>query len=831
MPAIVALIVAETITTTMIVAAGMEFIVIASMAYSMTNTPSVDEGQFNAASVNTATGDNGQQANTSVISAPLPLIYGQTKVGVNRVYVGASDADNSLLHIIANVCEGEIQGVVEVAGVPQIFFNDKIYTEYGTYVAWEFFPGNTTQAVSAELQSHIAEWNERKKRTAYIYAQYAYNRDMFQNAPDITLLVQGLKIYNPSTLVTEYSNNPALCALDFLTRSSRRGGMGFDISRIDLPSVIDAASYCDTKGWTCNLYLNENQSASDNFLHILATFRGALVYSGSTFKLKYKDLNYESVVMNFTEDDVVEIGASTLRIIQPSIFNTPNAVNCTFPNPENNYQFDNYILADNAAIAADGDYREDAISLRGVTNRSNVQKMANYFLEKLRLNKLVTFQTGSRAIPIEPMDLVTLTHSRPGWAAKVFRVSAPAISYSGTVALALEEEFASMYDDVYNLTEHTWKDTILPDPTAVVPSVINVTHAEETYYYRGRTFTRWNIYFDKPLSSVYPWWDYADIYTMVEGGDWKFMTKSDGDFTLDPVQEGITYYCKIVSVSVFGAKQLFADGYEVSKNIIGKTALPSNMTPITALAHGDNVSVYGTPLTDADIAIYELRLGDAWEGGLFIGSNETPNFRLVGVRPGTHTFWMAAKDNAGNYSETKSSAIVTVFYPSGYVDKHTWTWDFDGIGTFTNMEHAIYDGVDCLKCSHTGGVLVGTWLSPEYNMSSLQTVRVWGDFLTALESAGGTWDALFPSTTLWSDKLTSTTRWYEHLAPEYAGVLSAKLFWGPTTGALTNEGAKLEILAPEVSAQYLQVEITITDPDDGSNLYCKILDMVAAYWT
>ena len=797
----------------------------ASMAYTLTNRPKMGNVPSS-----TSQGDSGQQANTSIISAPLPLIYGETRVGINRVYVGTSGTDNSYLHVIANIGEGEIGGMVQAAGVDQFFLNDKLYNTFGGNVYYEFFNGSITQDVSAVLHAAIPEWNERKKRTAYLYARYLYNRDVFQSIPDITVLVRGLKIYNPSTGVTEYSNNPAYCALDFLTRSSRRGGMGFDISRIDLPSVIDAASYCTTKGWTCNLYLNENQSASDNFLHILATFRGALVYSGSIFKLKYKDLNYESVVMNFTEDDVVEQGTSTLRITQPSIFNTPNAVNCKFPNAENNYQFDDYVLADNAAILADGDYREEQITLQGTTSLTNVQKMANYFLEKLRLNKNTSFQTGSRAIPIEPMDLVTLTHSRPGWDAKMFRVASPAISYDGSVSLALEEEFASMYDDIYNLTDHVWKDTTLPDPSATVPSVINVSHSEEVYYYRDRSFTRWKIDFDRPLTSNYPWWDYADIYIKVGDGDWKFMTKSDGDYQVDPVQEGITYYCKMVSVSIFGTKQAFDTGYEVSKNIIGKVVLPSNMTPITALAHGDNVSVYGTILPDTDISIYELRLGDAWNGGLFIGSNETPNFRLVGVRPGTHTFWMAAKDNAGNYSTDKASAIVTVFYPSGYTDKHTWAWNFNGIGTFDNTEYVVYEAGDCLKCSHTGGVLTGTWLSPEYDMLALKTVRVWGDFVTSFASGGGTWDALFPGATLWSDKLTAQTRWYELLTPEYAGVLEAKLYWGSVTGQLTEVGDKLEILAPEVSARYLQVKVTITDPDAGSNLYLKTLNMKCAFW-
>jgi predicted phage tail protein len=285
--------------------------------------------------------------------------------------------------------------------------------------------------VETTLNTAIPEWNEPKKYTSYIYMRLKYDRDKFQSMPSITIELEGLKIYNPDTAVTEYSNNPALCALDFMTRSSRRGGMGFDIARIDLDTVIDAATYCDTKGWTCDLYLNENQSASDNFLQILATFRGVMVYSESKFKLKYRDLNYESSVMSLTEDDVIEQGVSSLKITQPSIFSTPNAVNCKFTNAEKKFTQDDYVLADSDVIATDGDYREEQIELWGVTSQTNVMKLANYYLERLRINKSVTMAIGSRGMALEPFDLVTLTHSRPGWSAKQLRVVNAAISPEG----------------------------------------------------------------------------------------------------------------------------------------------------------------------------------------------------------------------------------------------------------------------------------------------------------------------------------------------------------------------------------------------------------------
>jgi hypothetical protein len=375
------------------------------------------------------------------------------------------------------------------------------------------------------------------------------------------------------------------------------------------------------------------------------------------------------------------------------------------------------------------------------------------------------------------------------------------------------------------------------------------------------------------------------------------------------------------------------------------------------IAAGDTVTIFADELSEADIAGYEIRLGDTWEGGLFIAFNETPNIRLVGVRPGTHVFWMKAKDNAGIYSDTADSATVEVFYPPSYVDVATWSWDFDGIGTHDNTEHETYDGSDAVKCSHsasaelmpnqvdrdfsgasnwanvdvnaynetddltltasvadqyctcpvasmpttaglrytlkfdvdnlvdtwtiksfdgtqtlgtitadglqqeigwtaetTGGLrivadestssgdfdnftltryyvtLTGKWTSPEYDLLSVIPVRIWGDFVTAFEVSSGTWAAIFPGTSTWDDFITATTRWYELTQPDTAGNLSAKLFWGNVSGALSNSAEKLELLGIEIEARYVQVEITIIDPDDSANLHLKTLNMTAAYW-
>jgi hypothetical protein len=770
----------------------------------------------------------GSQINGCDTAKSLPLVYGRSRVGINKVYKGTNGSDNKYLHIIGTLCEGEIEGIVQEDGVDQIFLDDKLYTAYGNRVYYEIFNGSATQNVCSTLHNAIWEWNDPLRNTAYIYIRLQYDMNKFQGEPEVTVEIDGLKVYNPATGLTAYSQNPALCARDFLVRSSRRGGMGYAASRIDDTSITDAAAYCTAKGWLCDLVINNNQPAVDNFSDILGCFRGALIYSANKFKLKYRDLNYEAVSMSLTDDDIIE---KTLSVTQPDIFGTPNALVCKYPDAEKKYQITDFTFPDSTAIAVDGDYREETVNLLGVKDLSNVQRLAAYFLERMRINKTADLMTGSRGIALEPHDLVTLTASRTGWEAKQFRVTSAQMHYSGEVALGLEEEYSSFYDDVYNPQAHSWHDTTLPDPGDTIPSVTSVSITEETYSYRGRSFTRVKVDFDPPAEEDYPWWDYANIYISLDGGGtWKFATKATSDYLIDPVEEGKTYYCKIQSVNIWGAVQDFGDAYSASLTVTGRMATaPGNLASLTATAHGDAVAIMASPLTDPDIDGYEIRLGDSWSGGMYIGFNETPNIRLVGVRPGTHTFWAAAKNNAGLYSSTPVSVQVTVFYPANYTDKNTWAWDYDAIGTFDNTEHETYESGDALKCSHTDNVLTGTWTSPEYDLGSVKTVRVWGDFLHAFSAGSLTWANVFPD--IWSDEITASTKWYELLGAGVSGQIKARLYWGNTSGSLTNHADNFEILAPEITARYVKVVITMTDPDAGSNMHLRTLNMKAAYWS
>jgi len=347
------------------------------------------------------------------------------------------------------------------------------------------------------------------------------------------------------------------------------------------------------------------------------------------------------------------------------------------------------------------------------------------------------------------------------------------------------------------------------------------------YYYRNRSFTRWNIDFDAPAAIDYPWWDYAEIWLKIGSGDWRYMTRCDTNYSVDPVEEGETYSCKIRSVSIFGLKEDFDSCTTVTDTIVGATDAPGSLSAIVAIANGDSVTIYGTPLTGPDIEGYEIRLGISWASGIFISFNKNISLRLNGVRPGTHTFWAAAKNNSGFYSGTPVSATVEVFIPPGYSELATygsWAWDFSA-GTFVNTQHVTYDGEDSLKCSHTAGVLTGTWTSPTADLNAVTKVRLWGDFRIGFVSSATTWAGVYAANTWATIGLTQS--WAEIFSPTTASQLLATLRYRDDGGDPWQEITFFELLCAEVEARYISVVVTIIDPSLDANLYLKELNMLA----
>lgn len=315
----------------------------------------------------------------------LPILYGRGLLGGVRVFhntsntytnvapaVGSQLFHNSMdasragvkheyLTVQTALCFGDIQScqMVMVDGRQyddikyRAIIGSAEYLDEGRLMGGHRIHFNPTGGVVDPLMSSNYGILRPFTNVAYATSVFSLNRDDYQYSgiPELQFMCEGLKVStligNPGNLrlsqYKTYSNNPALCLLDYLM--SPVYGRGLNLAYIDLDSFYYAAKVCDTivlpsvplegvfwanKGGTrsiklyeCNLALSPSVSIRDNTETILETMGQAeLIWSGGKYKLS---LEYPALYTNnkiYNTGDVVQYISGTFvdiyRAIIPS---------------------------------------------------------------------------------------------------------------------------------------------------------------------------------------------------------------------------------------------------------------------------------------------------------------------------------------------------------------------------------------------------------------------------------------------------------------------------------------------------------------------------------
>lgn len=177
-----------------------------------------------------------QQNNTLAI----PIIYGKVKAAGNIIW--QSDPTQPTLQRLVSYADGPIQGFYEVK-LNDIDINTLSGCNYTAYT------GTATQTIDSRVTGSTdldrVKLAGGLKNLAYL-AFTAHASQQLSGNFTSTAIIKGslVRIYTDLTHFTDgnYSNNPAWCILDFLTRYN---GCGLSYDDIDIQSFIDSAAYCD----------------------------------------------------------------------------------------------------------------------------------------------------------------------------------------------------------------------------------------------------------------------------------------------------------------------------------------------------------------------------------------------------------------------------------------------------------------------------------------------------------------------------------------------------------------------------------------------------------
>lgn len=234
-------------------------------------------------------------ANKTSAGGKLPVIYGTRRVGAQIIYMDVSANDSRDLYVVYALSVGECDEIlgrtIELDGNPLTdsarfrdggyIGSDKISSGSGSlntasqnglgvelpagtfgsdptaryrYV-FNLHHGAASQTADPMLVASMPNWTSahRLDGVCYIAAHYGYDKEgMWRGIPQLTVQVRGKKVFDPrdntqtfGTVSTyKYSDNPALCFLDYIT--DNEVGKGLTESQINMPTFSSAANVCDT---------------------------------------------------------------------------------------------------------------------------------------------------------------------------------------------------------------------------------------------------------------------------------------------------------------------------------------------------------------------------------------------------------------------------------------------------------------------------------------------------------------------------------------------------------------------------------------------------------
>jgi len=624
---------------------------------------------FNLASALTADFDapdtgQGLLINKASSSEPLKVIYGYRRVGIVRVFAESDGKNNKFMHLILALAEGEIESIENV------YFHDKLSTDEQFTGKFELYKhlGSDTQAADATLVERLVSWTTAHKLSgvAYLYLRLEYDRTAWASGlPPITADIKGLKVYDPRTTTTAWSDNPVLCVRDYMTNA--RYGRGIPESQIDDASFIVAANYCDemvTKGgssqkrYTLNGVINVEKTPMSIVRNMMTSCRGILIFSGGKYKVVIDKPETASFVFN--EDNIV--GNWSISLGDKT--NTFNRIKAKIYNKDRSWQ-DDYITVDSPDLRAldNGLMLQQDAQLPFTSDEVTARQITTINLNQSRQQISVQFSATIQGMRAEVGDVVYITHSTTGWSNKKFRITAIAMSNADDVSIVALEYDETIYDfGTIPLIDAT-PNTNFYNPSVVIqPS--DLTLSEELYYTSSSSGVH---------SRLILRWVNNDGFALQYNIEYKLSADTDyiplavaqsSEYRIDDVAAGV-YDVRVRTMNDSGAT---SDWTYDSFGVVGLTEKPADITGFNIRAMDGSVYLVWDAVTDIDVihggyvrVRHSALVSNAtWDDGIDIGTRISGNITNTVLPLRAGTYMMKAVDSSGNFSNGYAASVTTV---------------------------------------------------------------------------------------------------------------------------------------------------------------------------
>ena len=684
----------------------------------------------------------GVLVNKSSNNENIPVVYGQRQLGIQKVFVESSGSNNNYLYLAGVLCEGNIESIDE------IYVNDKLVTWSGaltdqtvrtvnasdtnyykdgaSLISVQPFFGLDNQPVSS-LLDESTNWgsNHKLSGVAYLAFKFTWNQDAFTGGvPDIKVTLKGRKVYDPRLDSTKggsgahrqddsttwaFSNNPALCLLDYIRNSRFGKGLPNSAFETNYDSFKTSATTCETQVptysggsninlFTTNIVLDTNEKLLENVRELLNPMRGIFTYTSGVYKILVEGTGTSA--MTIDKDKII----GGIKIYGEKKNYKFNRVLGTFVNPEKNWQEDtvSFPPADDSGLDVADQYAtmlaedngtnlEGNFDFKGITNPYTAEEMCEVLLRRSRNALGVDLMCTSEALNLSIGDIVELTYSTGGFSAKPFRVYGLSINTDSTVNLQLIEHQDSFYTWASKTAAPVIADTTLPNPNTTQPPASVTLDDQLIEYSDGVVITALDVTIGASPDSFV---DYYQVeYKRSDETDYLISGQVTGLFhRILNVIDGDTYNVRVKAFNTLGVSSTYTSA---SRIIVGGIAPPSDVTDFSCNIIGGDAHLSWQQISDLDLAYYQIRYstqtsGASWANSVSLVEKVARPATSVTVPARVGSYLIKAVDKNGNYSSNETIIETNVLAIGNYnaVATQTESPTFSG----TKFQTIVSDG-------------------------------------------------------------------------------------------------------------------------------------------
>lgn len=380
-------------------------------------------------------------------SAPKVIIYGETLVSGLLFFAeeqeGEQDEDE-WLHMAIAVCAHKVEAITAV------WLGDDRIETYGTLAQYQVHNDETLPP--QDMLGRCPSWKTDMigKGMCWVRISLKFDQEKYPaGVPNVKFTVKGKQCYDPRTGLTQWTNNAALCIMDYY-----RSVLGLQTEDLIYDDFIEGANICDEqingsayteKRYRLNGSFDVSEAISSTLDDLHMACAGEATYIGGRHGLLV-GAYYGPATMVLDESQVI---GSVKIIPETSWSEKVNTVTGTFVDPEQNYSKVDFPSVQVAPyVLEDGNEFVDDVNYRFVTSEYQAQRLAQININRKRLGRTIELTLNFKAYMYRPGFYVKVTLRPLGIINQEFRVTKWSLEPSGKgISVTLRQETSAVWGD------------------------------------------------------------------------------------------------------------------------------------------------------------------------------------------------------------------------------------------------------------------------------------------------------------------------------------------------------------------------------------------------